>query len=308
MNKKAFFILVMLLIVSFGISYAQEKPNDFPVLKGSYLGQKPPGEVPSAFAPEIISSDNAVHGHIAFTPDGDEINWIFLLPDYGKNASVINVVKRVNGIWTKPQITEFSEKCRAVNISISPDGKKFFFNSNRPWPDSWGKQPPEKTFETYKVWYMERTRTGWGEPRLLDHKINPHIMGVHSTIDGTLYTHGIKRTRKTNEVYSDWEKVGYPLNIGMSPGGNPYISPDESYILFNKKWPGKQGSGIFISYRTKTDTWTKPINLLEKLGAARGGSQPIVSPDGKYLFYYSGKRFYWVDAKIIKELKPKVLK
>jgi hypothetical protein len=48
--------------------------------------------------------------------------------------------------------------------------------------------------------------------------------------------------------------------------------------------------------------------LLERLNAPRGGSQPVVTPDGKYLFYYAGGKFYWVNAKIIEEIKPKELK
>jgi len=95
--------------------------------------------------------------------------------------------------------------------------------------------------------------------------------------------------------------------VGRILGGNPFISKDESYILFNKKWPGKRGYGIFISYRTQDDLWTKPINLLERLNTPRGGSHPFVSPDGKYLFYYAAGKFYWVDAKIIEDLKPKEL-
>ena len=37
-----------------GIHAQQE---NFPVLKGPYLGQKPPGLTPEIFAPEIISSE-----------------------------------------------------------------------------------------------------------------------------------------------------------------------------------------------------------------------------------------------------------
>jgi len=39
---------------------------------------------------------------------------------------------------------------------------------------------------------------------------------------------------------------------------------------------------------------------------------PVVSPDGKFLFFMSRRNgigeFFWVDAKIIEELKPKELK
>jgi len=276
-------------------------------LTGPYLGQKPPGELPEAFAPSVIFSKNAVHGYIALTPDGGEIYWIFLPPD-PKNPPAINVIKQVNGHWAKPGIMEFTREYGVGSLFLSPDGRQLFFTSKRPWPDSWGKQPSGNQLEAWKIWYVERAGAGWGEPKPLDRRINQNIMGVSSTLDGTLYTDGIKRTKRKNGQYAEWEQLGHPLDVGKILGGHPYVSPDESYVLFNRKWPGKFGYGIFVSYRTKDDRWTEPVNLLEKLGASRGGSQPIVTPDGKYLFCYSGGKFLWMDAKIIGDLKPKRLK
>jgi hypothetical protein len=172
--------------------------DDFPVLKGPYLGQKPPGELPEPFAPSILVSENTIHGNIAFFPDGKEIYWIFHPPDYGQNPPAIHFVKQVDGIWTKREILEFSKEYGAISICISPDGTKLFFNSKIPWPDSWDQQSSRKNLETYKIWYVERVGLGWRAPKPLDQRINQNLMGVSSTRDGTLYTHGIKRIRLKN--------------------------------------------------------------------------------------------------------------
>ena len=82
------------------------------------------------------------------------------------------------------------------------------------------------------------------------------------------------------------------------------VSPDERYLLFNARWPDKRGYGILISYRSRDDHWTEPLNFLEKLNAPRGGSQPAVTPDGRYLVYYAGGGFHCVDARIIEDLRP----
>jgi hypothetical protein len=264
----------------------------------------PPGELPEAFAPSIIISKNAIHGQIAVTPDGNEIYWIFIPPDFLKHPPAINVIKQIKGSWIKPEALEFSKEYGVINISMSPDGKIFYFDSNRPFPESWGKQSATNKIESYKTWYVERTVSGWGEPKLLDRNVNRNLRGVSVTNNGTLYTHGIKRSRMNNGQYSGWEMLPPPLNIGQIAGGNPFIGPKEDYILFNRKWPGKFGYGIYVSYCTKDDQWTQPMNLLEKLHASEGGSQPYVTPDGKYLFYYAGGKFYWMDAKIIAYLKP----
>jgi hypothetical protein len=79
-------------------------------------------------------------------------------------------------------------------------------------------------------------------------------------------------------------------------------------VLFNDDWPGVPGYGVFLSFRRPDDTWTQPINILERMGLQRGGSVPVLSPDQKYLFYYSAGRFWWVDAGIIEELRPDALR
>ena len=284
------------------------RDKEFPVLKGTYLGQAPPGESPQVFAPSVLFSKEAIHGQIAFYPDGKEIYWIFHAATYAQNPPLIHFVKEVNGRWTEPSVLEFSKDQGAIHISISPDGTILFFNSNRPWPKSWGSPPASNRLEAFKTWYAERIGSGWGEPKLLDPRTNQNLGGVSSTMEGTLYTHGIKRARIKDGRYAEWESLGPPLNLGRIPGGNPFISPDESYILFNAKGGNKFGYGIFVSYRTRDDRWTEPVNVLERINAERGGSQPLVTPDGKYLFYYAGGKFYWVDAKIIEDLKPKELK
>ena len=303
--KRQRIVVLVCFISALLIAGATSQAKEFPVLKGPYLGQEAPGGSPKVFAPSIIFFENAVHGYIAFSPDEKEIYWIFLPPDYGQNPPPIYFTKEVEERWTEPAVLEFSKDHGALSISISPDGMKLFFGSKMPWPGSSGRQPARNALDAMTIWYVERIGPGWGQPEPLDRRINQGLGGVSSTMDGTLYTHGIKRARIKDGRYADWEQLGHPLDLGRILGGNPFISPDESYILFNGKWPGKFGYGIFISYRTRDDRWTEPINLLEKLKAPRGGSQPIVTPDGKYLFYYSGGKFYWISAEIIEDLRPK---
>ena len=52
--KKLMLVFICLIFI-FNI-YIQGK-NDFPPLKGPYLGQKPPGMIPKVFATGIVSTD-----------------------------------------------------------------------------------------------------------------------------------------------------------------------------------------------------------------------------------------------------------
>ena len=49
-------MILTILIFMLGVSQSQEKASGLPVLKGSYLGQKPPGMTPVLFAPDIFIS------------------------------------------------------------------------------------------------------------------------------------------------------------------------------------------------------------------------------------------------------------
>ena len=51
------------------------RKDDFSLLKGPYLGQKPPGMTPEIFAPGIIST-NLDERIAAFTPDGKEFYFV----------------------------------------------------------------------------------------------------------------------------------------------------------------------------------------------------------------------------------------
>jgi Tol biopolymer transport system component len=68
---------------------------------------------------------------------------------------------------------------------------------------------------------------------------------------------------------------------------------------------------LYISFQTKMGTWTEAINMGKIINSFVSFSA-TVSPDGKFLFFFSLRdrdyRFYWMDAKIIEQLKPKSLK
>ena len=56
-------------------------------------------------------------------------------------------------------------------------------------------------------------------------------------------------------------------------------------------------------------SWTKSINLGDKINSSMEEICASVSGDGKYLFFHSMRNgngdIYWVDAKILEELRPK---
>jgi Tol biopolymer transport system component len=89
---------------------------------------------------------------------------------------------------------------------------------------------------------------------------------------------------------------------------HPFIAPDESYIIFDSSRPGGIGKGdLFICFRLANGSWSRAFNDT-LLNTVESDWCPTVSPDGKYLFFTRNSTgngdIYWVDAKIIEELKP----
>ena len=87
--------------------------------------------------------------------------------------------------------------------------------------------------------------------------------------------------------------------------GKPCFTPDEHSLLFIRYGMPDTidgGRGLYISHRLEDGNWTSAKNT------GIYGSLPKFSHDGKYFFFSKSKNVYWVDAKIIEDLKPDELK
>jgi Tol biopolymer transport system component len=291
----------MLLSLTFIFSsHAQQ--NDFPVLKGPYLGQKPPGELPELFMPGIISNCD-LHSSVYFSPDGKEVYFSKLKES---NIWYIVFMREKNGQWTQPQ-----SLCKGLTPFLSPDGKTLLFST-----------------QDWDLWKMEKSTAGWSEPINLGTVINfaRRQDGPSVTRDGTLYyctayqnAKGIVRSTFKDGCYTEPQALESAVNSNHNEGF-PFIAPDESYIIFSSFRHGSYGQGdLYISFRNNNGTWTEARNLGPKINSEAKDRFPCVSPDGKYLFFNSNRvsglnakpiadgpgNIYWVDAKIIEELTPK---
>jgi Tol biopolymer transport system component len=337
MKYRAIYVGILLSILFVFISHAQQ--DDFPVLKGPYLGQKPPGIIPEIFAPGIVST--GMHeAALVFSPDGKSMFFNIMHLTHGFTAIVF--VEQKNGQWTKPQVASFSGKFNDSDAFFSYDSQKLFFTSDRPSEN-------EGEAGNLDIWVVEREKTGWSEPKNLGTVINSEDVDVNPCVtrNGTLYfasnraggqgSHDIYRSLLKNGKYSEPENLGDSINTSNFES-SPFVSPDESYIIFNR-YAQKEGeirSGLHISFKNSDGSWRKAINMGNVINDLKPAMFAFVSYDGRYLFFtntkvpylpYTGKALtydeivkmfnspqngtgdiYWVDAKIIEDLKPKQLK
>jgi len=83
--------------------------------------------------------------------------------------------------------------------------------------------------------------------------------------------------------YTKWLGDHYDKPKLLALNGNsdvydPYISPDESYIIFSSD------KNLYISYR-QGDGWTAGQKLSATVNTGSWNGGPSVSPDGKMLYY-----------------------
>ncbi len=271
--------------------------DDFPVLKGPYLGQKPPGMTPEIFAPGIVSTEEYREFSGTFTPDGKEY-YFFRFAD----GAGMMVCKLLNEGWAAPKPASFNTEYIENEPHIAPDGKIMFFNSNRPFPGSTEERRPTQ------IWFMERSGDSWGEPKHL-------CEGMFATAskNGNIYLNsGI--TRLENGKFTPFREIEGALNApptGWKRGNHSSIALDESFLIYDSQrlageWDSDEN--LFICFRTKDGTWIESFDLGSKLDLPGGKMLATISPDNKYLFFCNRGDIYWVDAKIIEGLKSKELK
>lgn len=300
---------VVVLLCLCSVVYAQEE-KPFPELKGEYLGQKPPGDVPEVFAPGIVSSRWAEHCPVAVSPKGDEIYWSawtekYTTKDFPKGAEQIFYSKLENGLWTKPKLAEFTqERLDGLNGCpvFSPDGERLYFYSTA----------SQGSLGEMDTWYVEKVDGRWSQPINVGRPFNSEGMDWSPafTSKGTAYTNYAKlvRFKFGKDGFHDPEEV--IIHKDYKPRFSVYVAPDEDYIIFaagNEQ--GFGGLDLYISFRDESGNWGVPVNMGPTINTDKVERFPVVTPDGKYLFFMRhtepDQDFFWVSAAVIERLKEK---
>jgi Tol biopolymer transport system component len=286
-------INLLLFVLLMSNNCAQQ--NDFPVLKGPYLGQKPPGMFPELFAPGIVSIEHHEFWPV-FSPDGREFYYGMSMRT-GSNVvgyNFILVMKQVNNVWTKPMVASFSGKYWDMEPCISYNGKKLYFVSSR--PKSGIGKPEENNIDD--IWVAEKTGTGWSNPQpLTTADLGKHRMGPSVAKNGNLYFSAnynnpggkgdIYLTRFVKGEYQNPENLGNAINT-ESHEGHVFVAPDESYMIFDSKRPGGFGeTDFYISFRKEDGSWTRAKNMGDKINSDSFEVGAFVTHDGEYLFFTS---------------------
>jgi hypothetical protein len=327
--------IILLLVITF-LSIVS-KGQEFPLLKGPYLGQRLPGTTPEIFAPGIVST-GVYTRDIAIAKDGKEI--YFCVAD--ASVTAIFVSRCIDNQWTEPVIASFSGKgFLDMEPSFSPDDNKIYFLSNRP-PKG---LEPKKGWFYQKIWVTERKGSEWSEPQLVEEPVNSDEYEFFPSVvdNNSLYftrmskngTSSIYKSRFVNNRFDGPELI----SLNVPENGvlfNAFVSPTEDYLITCAQNIDSTNidQDYYISFRDVSGAWGKLIKFGPELNSpGDNANSAYVSPDGKFLFFSSSRRdsaslkiesgtqlkeianaklkpgngtssIYWVSAKIIDDLRP----
>lgn len=276
-----FSLLVPLAAVSLALAQ-KAKPPSHPYASQTSI------TAPTVFGAGIIST-GAFDSHPAFTPDGATIYFLRSTP--GFNHWTILFSQYRSGRWKTPEVAQFSGQYSDADPFITPDGAHLYFISNR---TSSGKISVD-----LDIWMVDKTNTGWGEPRNVGAPINSRGNEWYPTIaaNGTIYFGSdreggkgrtdIYRSRLVNGKYAEPENLGDAINTPFNEF-EALISPDETFLILmaGGRTDSKGGFDLYISYN-RNGVWTKPANLGDKINSSGNEYSPSISPDGKYFFWTS---------------------
>lgn len=272
-----------------------------------YLSQKPPSISPEVFAPNIISMESDYEFGSVFNADATEFF-------YGVDAngkSEIRYSQLLGSSWSDPKTILSHERYGYNDPFLSPDENRLYFISKMPM-DGLGE------LKDYDIWYVEKIDGGWSDPINAGPSINTSRdeYYISFTEKGNMYFSSntnapLDRKSDFDIYYSELinEEFQKAIPLGDSINTTDYeadvfIDPKESYIIFCANRPDGLGEGdLYISFKNTDGTWTKSKNMGQVINSESHELCPFVSKDGKYFFYTSNKDIYWVDAKIIEDLR-----
>jgi hypothetical protein len=255
----------------------------------------PPAET---VAPGIVDTEADEYGP-TFADAGQLI--VFTRREDRRGRESLWAARRHGDGWARPERLPFSDGLDK-EPAFSPDGRWLFFASTR---DYQGKAPPPSGLQggalaqsRHDIWMVERTADGWGTPRPVPGEVNTGVYENYPSVasSGALYWAGYRAGgRGRNDLWSAprrgeaWGPAGN-LTALNSEGtdADPYVAPDESYILFSSDRPGGAGEGdLYLSVR-RAGRWSEPVNLGPVVNSADYEYTPWVSHDLAWLYFSRG--------------------
>jgi len=318
MKKKIYYKHGFLLV--FALLYFCLIPNNLHPDTEIFLGQISPGMKPIRFAKEIITDNFYPHSKMIISPKADRIYWTTFMNL--ESSDFVLYCSDFDGNNLSPAFKEtILSGYGILHFVFSHDGNKIFFGSLLSYDKMEGK--PVRA-----VWSCEKTESGWSKPQPIINTLDINwgsLGSVSINRAGDIYFVGrmqgetakIYYIKLENGEYQKFTPLPEIINTGITL--DPFIDYNDRYLLFaaSRRTDNIGIVDLYISFKDQNGNWSQPSNLGKEISTLYIDRFPMVTRDGKYLFFVTSHsdhfpsektHFYWMDAKIIEDLKPQEFK
>ncbi len=204
-------------------------------------------------------------------------------------------------------------------MAVSPDGHELYFLGQHAHeftrdPDNWD------------LWVSRLAGGTWAAAQVVPPPISTQARESYPVVvsDGSLYFasdrpggHGRSDVYRAQRLpgggFAEPANIGPPINTEFNEG-DTFVAPDESYLLVASSRPGGFGQGdLYVSFRGKDGRWQPLVNVGDAINTDQTEFCPMVTPDGKYLFFSrrwgatweetTAGDVFWVDVKLLESVQ-----
>ena len=267
----------------------------------TYFDLPKPHTTPQDFNPQLLD----LGGSFKFNVEIKQCDEIYFTTIVGSEN--IYFSKKEGNTWSKPTIASFSDPTyNDADPFLTKDGTRIYFISKRPTHNT------DKNLD-FNIWYADRKENGWATPKPLSAPINSDDYDEYffsiSDKGNAYFSSNRKGGEGSFDIYtvkllednqfSEPKNAGQPLNTDKYEF-DPYISPDESFILFSIN--ENNNSSLYVSKKDKQGHWTTPQNLGKRINSTRQDFAPSLSADGQFIFFSNNGKLKWVSSEILDEM------
>jgi len=271
------FVLILVLTLHISCTNRTEKEASIPY--GPFLGMQAT-QTPQLLAPDLIASP-MVEFNGTFTPNGKTFFYTSDIPNHGIIAFT---EMNEDGTWTAPAVAPFSGSHSEYDPIFSPDGRRLYFSSRRPTEVYENKTKSN-------IWWVEKDGDSWSDPTLIllaDQDVYYSSLTLSGAIYFNIWSNGklFKASPEGNSFQIDTlsDILHTQGNIG-----DPFVSPDEDYIIFRGYGEDSFGQGdLYISFNINGE-WTARQNLGEPINSKDLEICPYVTPDRRFFIFASSR-------------------
>lgn len=253
-----------------------------------------PDSIPRVFLPGIVSIDG-LDFNATFALDGN--TFYFARSKNGKY--VILESNRDGDNWSTPRKSLLFDTLYSNADPFITADSSIYFISNRP-------SHIADTTDDFDIYRIRREDRKWTTPEYLT-GVNSDSTEYYVSVaaSGNIYFASY-RDGNLDLFMSEYKdgKFYSPTNLGTVINSNssehdPFISPDESFLIYNSDRAGGYGEADLYISRKKDGVWQSPVNMGPTINTSSYEYCSNMSPDGKFFFYSSEEQVKWVSSSVL---------